>query len=608
MCDVLALSLVVVIITLIQSSNSECTFNDAGSKFAECAFKHASQGNWLGTSACAVSLYNECQTLAKQGDKLQSKYDITINGNWDYLRQLGGNGWSVQLSEWLRSQCNGIDDASERAECFFEALKIDGCYVAWTGGFNKGKTTTLNRVCGTNFASGFHKDGETKGFNIILRRSKKDENEDQDDDEDDDDEEHSDIVHIDTPGATRCVAPQDLQDRFMTDQFVYDVLPDLADVVVLVVDILTSDEQVLIDKLMDNIISFSTAQRPKKLYIVHNFKTLTTKSDIKQYIETDIIDAFTTTSKPRRVKQKCDGHKKKQVAYYTSEYKNDYQITHFVFAADHTEAGGYYNPIATQWLSARTNDMECVRREINVLQHFINKLEPLLRDYFYSDTPEIIMPPPDLFAPLRRAAKWIGDTRGRVRGWFFDDATAATQYLQEYQLKLNVSDDPFKLVFKPVMGIEGDDGVIILDKQRELIYCPADNVGDTPQCVPAIPCVSWRKPTMWGLQCKLADAEFIDTVSDFKKEVTKNIFVLRPESGCELIIYGTILTPWRDYVNEKGVNTFELSPIDGVMHGFVQKRFTLDTLICIRYNEHHKISYKNGILTVTVKLSDKDEL
>eukprot|EP01084_Bolivina_argentea_P107729 192594_1 len=229
MCDALALSLFVVIITLIQSSNSECTFNDAGSKFAECAFKHASQGNWLGTSACAVSLYNECQTLAKQGDKLQSKYDITINGNWDYLRQLGGNGWSVQLSEWLRSQCNGIDDASERAECFFEALKIDGCYVAWTGGFNKGKTTTLNRVCTTNFPTGYEKSGETKGFNIILRRSQKDENED-DDDDDEEAEEHSDIIHIDTPGATRCVAPQDLQDRFMTDRFVYDVLPDLADV------------------------------------------------------------------------------------------------------------------------------------------------------------------------------------------------------------------------------------------------------------------------------------------------------------------------------------------------------------------------------------------
>ena len=605
MCDFFIILLVVVIM---ETVNSTCDSSTA-SKFAECAVNQALAGSYTNTIKCAYELYKNCRE-DKHID-LPNEYDITINSDWQYLRELGHNGWTVKLARYLRTECNNLEDPTDVAQCFFEQLNINSCYVAWTGGFNKGKTTILNKVCGTDYPTGYEYQGETKGFNFILQRLEQDDD-DQDDDDDDYEEEEGDdeleVVHIDTPGATRSVQPKDLQDRAMTDKFVYDVLPDLADIVVVVVDILTSHEQVLIlDDLMEKIVSFSSVERPKYLFIVHNFKTLTTKEAVKQYIQTDIMEAFHTTEKPRKVKKKCKGYKNRQVAYYTSLYKEKYQITHFVFAADHTEAGDYYNPIATEWLRRRTNDMPCLKKEVNVLQHFIEKLEPLLRDYFYSDkiTQEMLIDPPfDPAVRLRRAARWA------TGGYFYGD----TQLPQEIQVKLDTTNDPYKLTFEPVniVGRDDVDGIIRLKEERDLVLCPTHKIGGTPECKPNINCNVWKKPTIWALQCKLADADFSESTSNFEQDLQKKIFVLRPEGGCELIIYGTILPPWKEYIdsydNGTVVDNFDFLHSDSMTHGFVQKRYTMDILVCTRYREFHKINFKNGVMTVTVELNSKEEL
>ena len=611
--------LVIFLIVVMGDVESKCD------SFADCA----SAGSFNDMYKCAAEYWKNCRHTDEH-TQLSNEYDITINSDWDYLHELGHDGWTVKLAKYLRLECKDKKNPVDVAKCYQEQLNINSCYVAWTGGFNKGKTFILNKVCNATYPTGYEKSGETKGFNFVLKKDEMDEvDDDEDDDEDDDDDEEDEddedeedgeevdktknkkhqleIVHIDTPGATRAVKPKYLQHRTMTDRFVYDVLPDLADIVVVVVDILTSHEQVLIlDDLMDKIVSFSSKEKPKYLFIVHNFKSLTTKKAVKEYIKSDIMNAFRTTSTPDKVKKKCKGHKKKQIAYYTSLYKKKYQIYHFVFAADHTEAGDYYNPIATEWLRRLTNDIPCLKKEVNVLQHFMKKLEPLLRDYFYSAkiTQEMLIDPPyDPYARLRRAVNWASG------GYFYED----TQTSLPIQVKFNETKDPFKLEFQAVniKNIDHEeDGVIRLAEERDLELCPSYKFGDAPQCKPTINCNVWEKPTVWGLQCTLADVNYSKSIDNFEEELKSKIFVLRAEDSCELIIYGTILPQWREYVdkhqNGSAMDNFKFLQSDAMTHGFVQKRYTMENRVCFRYNDHSKIEYKNGVLTVIVELKNKD--
>eukprot|EP01084_Bolivina_argentea_P018286 34039_1 len=387
----------------------------------------------------------------------------------------------------------------------------------------------------------------------------------------------------------------------MTDTFVFDVLPDLVDIIVIVVDILTSDEQVFIfDNVMEKIISFSTADHPKYLFVVHNFKTLTTKKAVKQYIESDIIKAFNFTERPRKWRRECKGYEGRHVVYYTSKYKGK-QITHFVFAAEGTEAGSYYNPIATEWLSRRTNDMQCMTKKVNVLNHFIQKLELSLRDYFYHDAithATIINNPFNPIVTLRRGVRWVSG------GWLYGD----TQLPESYRVALDPSSDPFKLKFEALIGDENIDGNIALKDSRDLEYCPTNKISDTPQCKPKIYCNVWRNVFEWGLQCMLADGDFSESIENFNQDIATKLFVLMDANTCELIIYGTILPSWREHVDEENIDSFQLLYTDGTTHGFVERRFVMETVICTRYQNNNDINFKNGVLTVTVKLTDKGEL
>eukprot|EP01084_Bolivina_argentea_P040527 74893_1 len=229
----------------------------------DCTSKAAKNADWESVSKCAYDYTEKCQHVVESTmhPYLTDEYDITINPTWSFLRKLGTEGWPIKLSATLKSQtpeCINIvnckDDeqcllklpAEQRLACVSAAVDIKGCFVPWIGGFNVGKTFLLNEITGRRFNSSFGVSGETKGVNFILPKKKT----------------PMKLIHVDNPGALRSVDPDDLKDRYMTDRFIEDLMPDIADRMVLVVDILTSDEQVLIDRLMHRIAAFSTAKRP----------------------------------------------------------------------------------------------------------------------------------------------------------------------------------------------------------------------------------------------------------------------------------------------------------------------------------------------------------
>ena len=310
-------------------------------------------------------------TRAKKNQPFDD-YDITINQNWDYLTKLKSkDGWSVNFGGDKLEQA----DKCKTPECLDKLLTIEGCYVSFMGGFNAGKTTILNELTEKNFPAAFDASGETSGINFVLYKSQL---------------AAKTIIFADTPGQLRSVKPEELQDRAMTDEFARDLLMDISDTVILVVNILTSQQQVEINKFFKKLTQLSTASNPKHLKIIHNFQQLTSIKSVVEHIKTDVIDAFGGTS-PNWDPAKTIHENIKNAKFF--EHKvGGFEASHYIYARKNSEAGEHWNDQTTNLLKKGFDAGVCKKQKLNVIKHVMNHLTINLRDYFVVPTAKQVPP------------------------------------------------------------------------------------------------------------------------------------------------------------------------------------------------------------------------
>eukprot|EP01084_Bolivina_argentea_P052772 96906_1 len=572
--------------------------DDIQQTLTDCTKNATDNADWDGVILCAHDYKEKCiESVEHLSNKdAQEEYDITINPNLSFLRKLGTDGWPIKLSKKLKMETNACSEiiacdnqkntkktrkdclkkvsSETRINCVTSALDIKGCFIPWIGGFNVGKTFLLNQVTGKKFKSSFGKDGETRGVNFILPAK------------------HigMKLIHIDTPGVLRSVPPQDLRDRYLTDKFVKDLMPDIGDRIVLVVDILTSDDQVLVSQLMDQIAAFTTVQRPKRLYVLHNFKNLESSEEVDIHINTDIVRAFTAQ------KDTVD-----DVDYWTHSV-HKLQVFHFVFAAQHSEAGKKWNKRSLKQLKQWLNH-PCTLLELNILDHFLSKLTPLLREYF---PPNITQ---DRLGTDYMSGSEAWDIFTRTRNWvgsFFQFNEPSNREVEIVDLLPDRGTDPFKLKLIASNGedVKDFEAKIALETLRDLEYCnfTMTQLGDLPQCHPEPDCALLTSKDTWKVQC-IIPTDFANSYTNLTAKFS--VVIDKDEMGkkpSELKIFGTILPPWKKYLAEG--EKLELRYADTKMFGWFSRAFQLPRQ-ANRYlkNKISSFNEETGVFTVIIPVS-----
>jgi hypothetical protein len=218
-----------------------------------------------------ILLYNELEKIRFSKDKdasiisekqktlKNSSYDVVIDfESFLYLNK----GFEIKIEEAAYNELK--DHAKSR--------------IGILGNYKIGKTFLISKLLDRDFTEGFNID--TMGLSIFV---------------------HKDQAFIDSAGLnkpfpgdceTEYDSEQQLFDRAYYDKIMIEYITSNSDVVILVIGMLTYNDQLLID----NIIKLIRGMQ-KELLIIHNLHTLKNNTDLKEYVKTDLKRLFKLDSK-----------------------------------------------------------------------------------------------------------------------------------------------------------------------------------------------------------------------------------------------------------------------------------------------------------------------
>ncbi|EGC39584.1 hypothetical protein DICPUDRAFT_147651 [Dictyostelium purpureum] len=223
--------------------------------------------------------------------------------------------------------------------------------VSVLGLYNKGKSYVLSRILGLKLLSSFFE--HTEGLSILLSRADVTEV----------------LIGLDTKGSQKPVKNCDeakMKDSEATERFLQTLSLNLSDIVLIVVDRLTRDDQLYIKQIKQ------TFRNKENIIIVHNLSHVKLNKDLEKVIKEEIVDCFDC-----KVKQLKDS-----APYW---YEND-RTRHVVMACDdkdseskiYSEAGAKMNQptieLLQSWLkTAASTSLERFNLVDNITK-FSNKV------------------------------------------------------------------------------------------------------------------------------------------------------------------------------------------------------------------------------------------
>jgi len=140
------------------------------------------------------------------------------------------------------------------------------------------------------------------------------------------------------------------------------------DMVVIVTNKLSESDQEMIYKNLNYFKQWRERKKKKGvtnqkyLYVVHNFKMLTSKEDVEKQIEKDIKMCFEVEKTPIFSTGKTEGCN-------SDMYIDQFGVCHLVLAKENTEAGNYYNTTTIEFLKSRIKNTEC-KSTLNLVDSF----------------------------------------------------------------------------------------------------------------------------------------------------------------------------------------------------------------------------------------------
>ncbi len=288
-------------------------------------------------------------------DDLLKYYDIIFD--IDSLENLKTNGWHLEFSE------EGKDT--------YEKRKIEkSTVVSVIGNKNKGKSFILAKLSNIEIPDGFNI--TTKGLSIIYPKIEK-----------------KNIIFLDTAGFEIPLCENEefkfttnnkeykevnekmsceekersgfsikdylteeeyitqtikfTRDRQNTDYFLQKFILKSADILLCIVNQLNLSDHKFLNRIQEE-------NKDKKIFVIHNLKTLKKKDDVKEYIEETLLKLVTSKLELGRYIE-IPGEKKKEKnennIYYRQvfdkEEEKSREVIHLFMANDKSEAGDFYN-------------------------------------------------------------------------------------------------------------------------------------------------------------------------------------------------------------------------------------------------------------------------
>ena len=141
------------------------------------------------------------------------------------------------------------------------------------------------------------------------------------------------------------------REKLITELFLQNYIIYNTNILIIVVGILTYSEQKLINRIKTEI---QRSKVNRKLFIIHNLMTYTTKEQIKDYIDKCLLKSATFNLE--------EGHKintlrEGETGIYFYEKNTEPKIYHLIFANEGSEAGDYYNNYTLKFIENQYSDV-----------------------------------------------------------------------------------------------------------------------------------------------------------------------------------------------------------------------------------------------------------
>jgi len=221
-----------------------------------------------------------------------------------------------------------------------------------------------------------------------------------------------------------------MTDRILTDLFLNDLICEMSNIFIIVVDFLNQKEQKLIERARN------TRDVKKKIIIIHNFKTISSRENLDFFIEKYVKNCFNVI--PSIIPQT-------ETPFFIEKSDNNKEnILHFILAKENSEAGKLFNPATFEHLK-KILDTNLEKRKFDFSSDFINFFEDNFRRYF------------KFLKPVQNVSLSVG--KDRVFLDFNGDFQVANSMFNDYlpRTTTNPSFDVFELKDKYQCFIEISD-------------------------------------------------------------------------------------------------------------------------------------------------------
>ena len=331
-------------------------------KFNEiCKSKNIDPKNYENNNESNNKIFdNNNQKNLKKKDDLFQFYDIIFN--IESFEKLKKNGWEINFTE------KGLKK-------YIQKNDKRNTVVSVVGNNNVGKTYILSKLSNIEIPDGFNI--TTKGLSAIYYE--------------DPEYEDSNIIFLYTAGFERPLCENDnfnfetknenylklneeekknvsiknyltedefitqimkfTRDRQNTDYFLQKFIMNSANILLCIVNLLNLSDHKFLNRIIEE-------NKNKKIFIIHNLKTLKTKKEVQDYID-EILLKLITSKLQKAISIKIhDENKKNNVEenkfYYRQVFENEdnyhRDVIHLFMANDNSEAGEYYNKSTLEFI------------------------------------------------------------------------------------------------------------------------------------------------------------------------------------------------------------------------------------------------------------------
>ena len=135
------------------------------------------------------------------------------------------------------------------------------------------------------------------------------------------------------------------EEKIITELFLQNYIINNSDILIVVVGILTYQEQKLLNRIKTTEIQRAKINKP--LYIIHNLKTFTSIKQVEKYISDSLLKSATfELEKQQNISTKINNIP--GVNYFEKNIQPP--IFHLIFANEGSEAGNFYNPFTLDYI------------------------------------------------------------------------------------------------------------------------------------------------------------------------------------------------------------------------------------------------------------------